>query len=94
MRKGEWEMENTSKNEHDELVSKIADIRELFTTEEIDDYGMICSPIYVLAGVKDKIQSQTAALQEINEITKSMVEMNPAYAKIHNITLKGLGEAK
>lgn len=35
---------------------------------------------------------QQAALKEIIEITKGLIDMNPAYEKIHNIALKGLEE--
>lgn len=33
---------------------------------------------------------QQAALKEIIEITKGLIDMNPAYEKIHNIALNGL----
>lgn len=35
---------------------------------------------------------QQAALKEIIEITKGLIDMNPAYEKIHNIALNGLEE--
>ncbi|WP_312128687.1 hypothetical protein [Lysinibacillus capsici] len=35
---------------------------------------------------------QQAALKEIIDITKGLIDMNPAYEKIHNIALNGLGE--
>ncbi|MBL3729307.1 hypothetical protein JIN86_06795 [Lysinibacillus sp. HST-98] len=35
---------------------------------------------------------QQTALKEIIEITKGLIDMNPAYEKIHNIALNGLEE--
>ncbi|MFJ6264231.1 hypothetical protein ACIQGW_04310 [Lysinibacillus xylanilyticus] len=35
---------------------------------------------------------QQTALQEIVGITKGLIDMNPAYEKIHNIALGGLEE--
>lgn len=35
---------------------------------------------------------QQVALKEIIEITKGLIDMNPAYEKIHNIALNGLEE--
>ncbi|MGF0471176.1 hypothetical protein ACQQ6W_16210 [Lysinibacillus fusiformis] len=35
---------------------------------------------------------QQAALKEIIEITKGLIDMNPAYEKIHKIALNGLEE--
>ncbi|MEB7455106.1 hypothetical protein [Lysinibacillus sphaericus] len=41
----------------------------------------------------DEMQvKQQAALKEIIEITKGLIDMNPAYEKIHNIALNGLGD--
>ncbi|WP_374965985.1 hypothetical protein [Lysinibacillus sp. RS5] len=38
------------------------------------------------------LNNQHTALQEIIEITKGLIDMNPAYEKIHNIALEGLEE--
>ncbi|MGE6516661.1 hypothetical protein [Lysinibacillus sphaericus] len=40
---------------------------------------------------KTLIKQQTA-LKVIVEITKGLIDMNPAYEKIHNIALNGLEE--
>ncbi|MFS0819646.1 hypothetical protein ABC382_22515 [Lysinibacillus sp. 1P01SD] len=40
----------------------------------------------------ETLMKQQAALKEIIEITKGLIDMNPAYEKIHNIALKGLEE--
>lgn len=40
----------------------------------------------------EMLAKQQAALKEIIEITKGLIDMNPAYEKIHHIALNGLGE--
>lgn len=40
----------------------------------------------------ETLVKQQAALKEIIEITKGLIDMNPAYEKIHNIALNGLEE--
>ncbi|MEY9973145.1 hypothetical protein ABH966_003529 [Lysinibacillus sp. RC46] len=40
----------------------------------------------------EMLLKQQTALQEIIEITKGLIDMNPAYEKIHNIALSGLEE--
>ena len=42
--------------------------------------------------VNKELNQQRVALQEIIAITKGLIDMNPAYEKIHNIALNGLEE--
>lgn len=45
-----------------DLVCKLGNVRESFSEEEIEEYAMICSPIYVVDAMVDKINKLESAL--------------------------------
>ena len=44
--------------EYSMLISKIADLRQYFSQEEIDYYAMMCDPMWVLEGIEDVLKER------------------------------------